>query len=106
MSGIPSIVLGVVPKEYIPPLPFINKKESFATSNNGSSASTTVLVVVYQLINMAICFGALYYAFKCGGHFLEVLGACCCSFCYLVYRLAKGCSEETVAVAMQAPATS
>lgn len=100
MSGLPGILLSVVPTEYIP---FVNKKETFASSNN--SSASTIALLVYQLVNLAICFGAFYYAFKCGGQFLDLVGACCCSFCYLVYRLATGC-PKAVTVVMQAPTTS
>jgi len=86
MSGLPAIALNFVPKEYIP---FLNKEESFATTSSSNNMSVTTLIM--NLINLVVCFGAMYYAFKCGGKFLDVLGACCCSFCYLAYRLAVGC---------------
>jgi hypothetical protein len=49
-----------------------------------------------NLIGNIICLIALYFAFKCktptgGVDFLQLLLACCCSPCYIVYRLVVPC---------------
>lgn len=62
------------------------KKETFATRDSGPAVTNLVL----SMVNLAIWFGALYYAFKCGNPF-DFLAACCCSICYLAYRMAVGC---------------
>ena len=63
-------------------------KEEF-TAHNGGKRRTGGLMV---MINLAIFFGALYYAFKCGNPF-DFMAACCCSICYLAYRMAIGCGS-------------
>lgn len=59
--------------------------------NNGSSTSS--------LFGTLMFFFALYLAFKCktttgGVDILQLLLACCCSPCYVVYRLAKPCGGK------------
>lgn len=97
MSGLPGIALNFVPKEYIP---FVNKEETFSTKNS-SNNNMSVTALIMNLINMTMWFGAIFYAFKCGGKFLDVLAACCCSMCYLAYRLARGCPDVVQQVVQQ-----
>ena len=53
--------------------------------------STAVIVV--SLIQTIVLFYALYLSFKCnkGFHLGGFLVACCCSPCYIAYRLAVPC---------------
>jgi len=49
-----------------------------------------------NIIGTIIFLGALYLAFKCkapdgGIDIIQLIAACCCSPCYLVYRLAVPC---------------
>lgn len=91
MSGIPALIALNLPNKYNP---FLDKKEPFNTTSTSSSSSSkemSVTALLMNILNIIICFGAMYYAFKCGGHFLDILAACCCSLCYLGYRLAVGC---------------
>jgi len=49
-----------------------------------------------NIIGAIICIAAMYFAFKCKGpdggvDIIQILVACCCSPCYLAYRLAVPC---------------
>jgi len=51
---------------------------------------------IMNIIGTIICIAALYFAFKCktpdgSVDILQILVACCCSPCYLAYRLAVPC---------------
>lgn len=68
---------------------------------NGKDKSTkpqsnlmTMLTWIGGLINTLICFYAIYLSFKCnkGFNLGSVLVACCCSPCYVAYRLGVGMS--------------
>lgn len=78
-SGFPNIVASVADAF---------SKEGFTSKNDKKSSAGGLMV----MINLAIFFGALYYAFKCGNPF-DFLAACCCSICYLAYRMAVGCGN-------------
>ena len=67
-----------------------NNQEGF--SGGSSSQSVSVGSALLSIVNMVICMTAIYYAFKCGGSFFDVVSACCCSMCYLAYRLAIPCT--------------
>lgn len=46
-----------------------------------------------DIMNLWIIFlVALFYALKCGGKYFDVIMACCCSPCYIAYRLAVPCN--------------
>jgi hypothetical protein len=62
------------------------KKESFSTSS-GTDMGGAIL----SIFNFIVCLVAFYFVFKCGGNFLEFIAACCCSMCYIAYRLAVPC---------------
>lgn len=84
-----------------PVLDIVNKKESFNNTNNADSvASATIgsgiVMILMTLINIAVCITAFYYVFKCGGHFIDFLAACCCSLLYIAYRLAVPCASPTI----------
>ena len=75
-------------------------KSSFAQTRPVPPPPTTNVDVKHDtfsnIIGNIICLIALYFAFKCktptgGIDFLQVLIACCCSPCYIVYRLAVPC---------------
>lgn len=78
------------------------KKEKFETATT-SNQNMSMAALVYYLVNLVICMTAFYFVFKCGGHFLDFLGACCCSICYIVYRLAVPCVTATQQVVQQVP---
>lgn len=59
------------------------RKENFSTRQGGGS--------LYMIFNSLIVLVAFFLAFKCGG-FMDFMGACCCSICYIAYRLANPCS--------------
>ena len=75
-------------------------KSSFAETTPVPPPPATNVEVKHDtfsnIIGNIICLIALYFAFKCktptgGVDFLQVLIACCCSPCYIVYRLAVPC---------------
>jgi hypothetical protein len=78
-TGIPGMVASAINMIYG------DRREPFTTS-----ASTTEHNMLLMIVNLAIFFWALYYAFKCNS-FFDYLAACCCSICYLAYRIARGC---------------
>ena len=59
------------------------ENEGFEEGN--SSSSGNVISQIWKIIQFIIFMFALYKAFKCGGKFLDVLAACCCSPCYIAY---------------------
>ena len=98
--------------ELLSSLAQINPLTSFANSaykkfSNSNSASSDAKEVresfsnqgpvnsLYNLLQMIILIFALYLAFKCAHGFDigQVLLACCCSPCYIAYRLAVPCDE-------------
>lgn len=79
------------------------KKEKFETTATTSNQNMSMAALIYYLVNLVICMTAFYFVFKCGGHFLDFLGACCCSICYIVYRLAVPCVTATQQVVQQVP---
>jgi hypothetical protein len=65
-----------------------HKKDTFGAK---SSSGTT-----YGIIHYILLFIALYMVYKCKDKpefnvFLNALGACCCTPCYIVYRLVVPC---------------
>jgi len=60
-------------------------KEKFSSSGEKNMAG-----VVYTMFNSIIWIVAFSMAFKCGG-FSDFMGACCCSICYIAYRLGNPC---------------
>ena len=67
-----------------------NDPERYSDSDSSSSSSNQT--IIYGIINLIIFMGALFLAFKCKKEkFLQIVLACCCSPCYLVYRLAVPC---------------
>ena len=66
-------------------------KEAFEIETNTKYITTGAAIM--NIVNLFVFAFALYLAFKCGGNFLEILAACCCSICYLVYRLAVPCNK-------------
>ena len=66
-------------------------KETFEIETNTKYITTGAAIM--NIVNLFVFAFALYTAFKCGGNFLEILAACCCSICYLVYRLAIPCNK-------------
>jgi hypothetical protein len=113
MDTLKSVVTSVVPPLHIAEKikPLLTKEtfggyheehkhvEHFSTkSNQGNMAG-----VVMSIINIVICFTAFYFVFKCGGHFLDFIAACCCSICYIAYRLAVPCVKPVVQYVQQVP---
>ena len=49
--------------------------------------------MIQYFVGLIIFFAAIYMSFKCnnGFHLGDMLLACCCSTCYLIYRLAVPC---------------
>ena len=117
MDTLKSVVTSVVPPlhiaEKIKPLitkeKFGGEHDEYKTGNHLSTKSSgSVSGIIMSIINMVICFTAFYFVFKCGGHFLDFLAACCCSICYIAYRLAVPCVKpvvQTVQYVQQVPAT-
>jgi hypothetical protein len=65
------------------------KTETFGESGSSSLSN---------LLGTIILVAALYYAFKCktptgGIDIVQMLLACCCSPCYLAYRIAVPCGK-------------
>jgi len=68
-----------------------------AQSSSNFDESVTTGDSYSSIIGTIIFFVAMYLAFKCkapGGGIdpMQILLACCCSPCYMVYRLAVPCS--------------
>jgi len=66
-------------------------KQTFGATNDGSNS-------ISNLIGTIILVAALYFAFKCktptgGVDIVQIIIACCCSPCYLIYRLAVPCGK-------------
>ena len=68
------------------------QEEEFSTGSNGGSMASAIIGVM----NIVICITAFYFVFKCGGKFLDFIAACCCSVCYIAYRLAVPCVAPVV----------
>ena len=64
------------------------QRDSFSQNQSESIGSALI-----GIVNLVIFIYAFFLAFKCGGKFLDVLCACCCSACYIAYRLAVPCSN-------------
>ena len=77
--------------------------ETFVNSRSNSGSGAGIGFLIYIIINMVICFTAFYFVFKCGGDFLDIVAACCCTPCYVVYRLAKSCEKPVVQYVQQVP---
>ena len=119
MDTLKSVITSVVPPLHIAEKikPLITKEkfggedhdehktiEHFSTKSSGSVSG-----IIMSIINMVICFTAFYFVFKCGGHFLDFIAACCCSICYIAYRLAVPCVKpvvQTVQYVQQVPAAA
>ncbi len=65
------------------------KKEPFQGSGSDSSSSSGLAIIM--IFNSLISLVAFYFVFKCGGKFMDFIAACCCSMCYVAYRLAIPC---------------
>ena len=74
-----------------------NTDESFVNGDviEGFSDGSAVSIIQYT-IGVVIFWAAIYMSFKCnkGFHLGDMLLACCCSTCYLVYRLAVPCRDK------------
>ena len=80
-----------------------NKKdvgESFINDDDediieGFSDGSTISIIQYT-VGVVIFWAAIYMSFKCnnGFHLGDILLACCCSTCYLIYRLAVPCRNH------------
>lgn len=69
-------------------LNMIMGKEQFSTQSVSAGGA------MIQIFNVIIFVVAMVLAFKCGkGKFFDVVMACCCSTCYVIYALGSGCSE-------------
>jgi hypothetical protein len=68
----------------------MDTQEDFYLSDS-SSGNMGVGSALISIVNLFICFFAFYHAFKCGGGFVDMLSACCCSICYIAYRMANPC---------------
>ena len=68
----------------------IGNDETFQDVNQ----TTTIVIVI---INTLILLYALYLSFKCMNGFSlgDFLLACCCSICYIAYRLALPCKRQS-----------
>ena len=69
---------------------------SCGSSGSYSSFDSTESMTSSRIIGNIITIIALYLAFKCktktgGIDLVQMLIACCCSPCYIVYRLVKPC---------------
>jgi len=71
-----------------------DSEESFVNEDiiEGFSDGSTISIIQYT-IGTVIFWAAIYMSFKCnnGFHLGDILLACCCSTCYLIYRLAVPC---------------
>jgi hypothetical protein len=116
MDTLKSVVTSIVPPLHIAEKikPLITK-EKFGGQHQvehenvrhlSTKSSGSVTGIIMSIINIAICFTAFYFVFKCGGHFLDFIAACCCSICYIAYRLAVPCVKpvvQTVRYVQQVP---
>jgi hypothetical protein len=71
------------------------KTEDAKTNIVCKSTSRLILEVMKWFVDISISLVAFYLAFKCikdgKNAFLHLLGACCCSICYIAYAIAYGC---------------
>ena len=74
--------------------------EQFNAENDNSDRPLVIIPdkvtptkMVLMIVDLLIFIYALYLSFKCKGKFKlgDFLFACCCSPCYVAYRLAIGC---------------
>lgn len=72
-----------------------DSKEEKEEVIEGFSDGSAVSIIQYT-IGVVIFWAAIYMSFKCnkGFHLGDMLLACCCSTCYLVYRLAVPCRDK------------
>ena len=74
-----------------------SEKESFVNEDviEGFSDGSAISIIQYT-VGVVIFWAAIYMSFKCnnGFHLGDMLLACCCSTCYLVYRLAVPCRNH------------
>ena len=80
---------------------FDKKNESFNVVSEESEEpekkndKNSVLKLIQYFIFVILFFAAIYLSFKCnnGFHLGDFLIACCCSPCYVIYRLAIPCDQ-------------
>lgn len=102
-----AITCGLLPVAGL--LTALDKNESFQIVSEQTEITTTstkkssnsddpvdIFKIIQYLIMVLMFFGAIYLSFKCndGFHLGDLLLACCCSPCYLVYRLAIPCRPD------------
>ena len=65
--------------------------EGYNNDNNKGNTGNTGIII--GILNLLLLVYALYLSFKCNNGFnlASFLLACCCSPCYVAYRLAKPC---------------
>ena len=74
--------------------PIINKVTKTESCQENGDCGMGMGGAMLAIFNSIICLVAFYFVFKCGGHFLDFLAACCCSGCYIAYRLAVPCVKQ------------
>ena len=60
-----------------------NTKEQFS-SDSGAMA-------IFMMINLVIWAIGFYFMIRCGATFFDVIGFCCATPCYVLYRLLNPC---------------
>ena len=62
-------------------------------TNKGTTGNIGNTGIIISILNLLLLVYALYLSFKCNNGFnlASFLLACCCSPCYVAYRLAKPC---------------
>ena len=83
IKTIPGIPIGIVGVQSL----FGKQRDSFSQNQ-----SETIGSALIGILNLVVFMYAFYLAFKCGGEFKDILGACCCSICYIPIRLAWPCN--------------
>jgi hypothetical protein len=57
-----------------------------------------LMMFLIGIFNTILCLIAFYFVYKCWyiskNIFLDFISACCCSLCYIAYRLAVPCIEN------------
>ena len=77
----------------------VSEETEITTVSTKKSSNTDdpvdIFRIIQYLIMVIIFFGAIYLSFKCndGFHLGDFLIACCCSPCYVIYRLAIPCDQ-------------
>jgi hypothetical protein len=77
---------------------FKQEKKENSLGANLNRLFKIIVMGIMGIINLILCLIAFYFVYKCWyiskNIFLDFISACCCSLCYIAYRLAVPCIEN------------